>query len=187
MRVARFFPRKVFCAANASRKNSPASINDSRGHHWSGRAFRPGVDPDSPTVLRAPGVTSARRLLTDSAAASADRINLHARAVVNSHPTVLLTTTVPSGQILQIENWALETDGAITLTLLEVDSVEVSSVRFKNSADTRRNPVDFGINSPKEATAGQVVQIETQSGDTGKEYTADARRRTRSASTRPRR
>jgi hypothetical protein len=99
-------------------------------------------------------------------------IRNYARVTVNAHPTTLTTYTVPTGKVLDIELWHLNTAGAITLTAFQVAGVERDSLRFNNSGDTNRLEATFGVNTPIRATAGQVVRIITVSGDTGKEFIA---------------
>ncbi len=112
-------------------------------------------------LLVSPGIISSTDIL----------IRRYQRQVVTVHPTILTSYTVPAGKKFIMTSWHLQTASAITLTALEIDSVEVDALRFSNSANTNRQNVEFGAFGI-EAAAGQVVQIETQTGDTSKEYIA---------------
>lgn len=101
--------------------------------------------------------------------AEGQRVRTFIRTVVGSHPTDLVTFTVPSGKILDILFWHLQTENAITLVELNINGVEKDAIRFSNSTNTNRQDAIFG-DAAIRATAGQVVKISTITGDTSKEY-----------------
>ena len=117
-------------------------------------------------------VTSAGSLLISQEPAPGEiSIHRYTRTVVASHPTVLISYTVPVGKKFRLTDWHVATAGAITLTALEIAGVEVDSLRFSASNDTRRIAGIFSEKSGIAAVAGQVVQIRTITGDTAKEWT----------------
>jgi len=91
-------------------------------------------------------------------------------SVVASQPSTRATHTVTTGTIFRIYNWSFEADNAIGKVELQIAGTAVDSIRFGNSTNTNRISVNYG-SSPLEATAGQVVRIQSISGDTGKEFT----------------
>lgn len=91
-------------------------------------------------------------------------------SAVSSHPSTRVTHTVTTGKELRVFNWHFETENAIGKIELQIDGVAVDSIRFANSTNTQRVSIDFGL-GPMIANAGQVVRIQSISGDTGKEFT----------------
>lgn len=99
-----------------------------------------------------------------------DAISEFDSSSVSSHPSTRVTHTVSTDKLLRVFSWHFETESAIGKVELQVAGTAVDSIRFSNSSDTTRIQVDFG-NGPVEATAGQVVRIQSIAGDTGKEFT----------------
>jgi len=139
------------------------------------KAVLTGEDNTSAGTFRNVKTDDQGRLVTAPQILSGNDTLIHkfGRQTVSVHPTVLVTHTVPSGKKLMVVSWHLQTASAITLTTLEAPvGTEVDAIRFSNSADTNRQNVNFGFFGIIEVSAGQVVQIETQTGDTAKEYIA---------------
>lgn len=100
-----------------------------------------------------------------------DRFHVLDVSTPGSHPTTLATRTVNTGKKFFIFGWRINTEGGIFNVSLEIAGSQVDSMRQDNSAFTSvgTGTIDYGL-IPIEATAGQVVRIQTISGDTGKEF-----------------
>jgi len=88
-----------------------------------------------------------------------------------SHPMTLATHTVNTGKKFFIFGWRMNTNGGTFDVDLEIAGSQVDSMRQDNSAFTSvgSGTIDYGL-IPLEATAGQVIRIQTIDGDTGKEF-----------------
>ena len=99
-----------------------------------------------------------------------DRCHILDETAPISHPTTLATHTVNTGKIFYIFGWRINTKGGIFDIDLEIAGSAVDAMRQDNSAFTSvgSGTVDYGL-IPIKATAGQVIRIQTVSGDTNKE------------------
>jgi len=157
---------------------APATTPSNMKAHWirlldnSGTSFTlRGKDGNG--ISRDVAVNANRSLLVTAIAGDVDsRVNLFFRGDVTSHPTVLVTFTVPTGMELDINDWHLATENAITTTQLRIDTTEKDAIRFTNSANTNRTAASFGAGGAIIALAAEVVEVRTLSGDTGKEFIA---------------
>jgi len=100
-----------------------------------------------------------------------DVIHVFDDASPGSHPTTLATHTVNTGKVFHLFGWSVNTEGGIYDVELQIAGTVVDGARQDNSAFTARgvNQVNYDP-IPIPATAGQVVRIQTVSGDTGKNF-----------------
>lgn len=100
-----------------------------------------------------------------------DPIHAFDDSTPGSHPITLATHTVNTGKVFHIFGWSINTEGAIFDAELQIAGTAKDGIRQDNSSFTsvttnirNYNPI------PIKATDGQVVRIQTVSGDTDKNY-----------------
>lgn len=100
-----------------------------------------------------------------------DVIHAFDDATPGSHPATLATHTVNTGKVFHIFAWNINTEGAIFDAELQIAGTAVDGMRQDNSAFANAGTNLRNYNPiPIPATAGQVVRIQTVSGDNGKNF-----------------